>query len=32
LEMPEWEFNHWLGYLLVEQEQNNKALEKMKHR
>jgi len=26
--MEEWVYNHWLGYLLLEQEENNKARHK----
>jgi len=30
--MEEWEFNHWLGYLLLEQEEQEQAMNKSRHK
>jgi hypothetical protein len=30
--MEEWEYNHWLGYLLLEQEEHEIAMNKARHR
>jgi len=30
--MEVWEYNHWLGYLLEESEQNEHAMNKARHR
>nr|BAR38169.1 hypothetical protein [uncultured Mediterranean phage uvMED] len=30
--MEEWEYNHWLGYLLLEQEEHTIAMNKTRHR
>ena len=32
LQMEEWEYNHWLGYLLLEQEEHQKEMNKTRHR
>jgi len=30
--MEIWEYNHWLGYLLLEQEEQQQAMNKSRHR
>jgi len=30
--MEVWEYNHWLGYLLLEQEQHEEEIRKAKNR
>jgi len=30
--MELWEYNHWLGYLLIEQEEQQQAMNKSRHR
>jgi len=30
--MEEWEYNYWLGYLLLEQEEHQMATNKARHR
>jgi len=30
--MEEWEFNHWIGYLLLEQEEQEQAMIKARHK
>ena len=30
--MEEWEYNHWLGYLLLEQEEQTMAMNKTRHK
>jgi len=30
--MEEWEYNHWLGYLLLEQEENQQQMNKARHK
>jgi len=32
LKMEVWEYNHWIGYLLLEQEQQKEQMEKSKYR
>jgi hypothetical protein len=30
--MEEWEYNHWVGYLMLENEENNEAMNKARHK
>jgi len=30
--MEVWEYNHWLGYMLIEQEEHESAMRKAKHK
>jgi hypothetical protein len=30
--MEEWEYNHWIGYLLLENEEHEQAMNKARHR
>jgi hypothetical protein len=30
--MEEWEYNHWLGYLLLEQEEHEQSMNKARHK
>jgi len=30
--MEEWEYNHWIGYLLLENEEHEEAMNKARHR
>jgi len=30
--MELWEYNHWLGYLLLEQDEQQQAMNKSRHR
>jgi len=30
--MEVWEYNHWLGYMMIEQDQHESAMRKAKHR
>jgi len=30
--MEEWEYNHWLGFLLLENEEHEQAMNKTRHR
>ena len=32
LKMEGWEYNHWLGYLLLEQEEQQEQLRKARHK
>jgi len=30
--MEEWEYNHWLGYLMLEQEEHEITMNKARHK
>jgi len=30
--MEVWEYNHWIGYMMIEQEEQQSAMRKAKHR
>jgi|DEB0MinimDraft_6_1074348.scaffolds.fasta_scaffold574394_1 hypothetical protein len=32
LNMELWEYNHWIAYLLIEQDEHKEAIRKAKHR
>jgi len=30
--MEEWEYNHWVGYIMLENEQQQEAMNKARHK